>query len=139
PLGFKRQLRPSLLCLWDGHEVGAFASLFNDVIGDPIIRETEMPSRFREGGIDDWIFDDSVRHVDKIMQSKVLCRRPSSSQSAGRRFELCCWSARRVEAFGLLLASFVIRALEAPFIWRHNWARVSPHRASAVLPAFPPS
>lgn len=35
----------------------------DDLIGYAVVIEAEMPQRLREGGVEDWVFDDNCRHA----------------------------------------------------------------------------
>lgn len=74
PLGFELKLLPLLLGPRDGNEVSARPAIRHDLIGDPFFSEAEVPLGGRERRVDDWILNDSLRHLFRILACRC-CRR----------------------------------------------------------------
>jgi len=76
PLRCQRKLLIALLLgSWNRHEVGADPALFNDLVGDAVIIESEMARGFDERRIEDRILDHDLGH-----------HRPSKAAPSGGRW-----------------------------------------------------
>jgi hypothetical protein len=76
PLRCQRELQVALfLGAWNRHEVGADPALFNDLVGDAVIIESEMARGFDERRIEDRILDHDLGH-----------HRPSKAAPSGGRW-----------------------------------------------------
>ena len=65
---------PFLLGLGDGDEVRAYSPIFDDVVGDTLVVEAEVPRRLVEGRIEDRVFDDDLSHSEVFLRLETLAR-----------------------------------------------------------------
>jgi hypothetical protein len=63
PLGFKGKLaRVLFLGARDRDKVGTHSTGFDNLVCDALVCETKVPRWFQIGRVEDWVFDDNLRH-----------------------------------------------------------------------------
>ena len=83
PLGVKDKLLLALLAgPGDGKEVGTGPAALDDLVGDPLVGELEVPTRLPERRIDNRILNDNLLHRAILPQHQPFIARASVSASS---------------------------------------------------------